>query len=51
MKIKGYKILNKNFLCKLEKDVNRYIQDGWQPHGNILCDDDTYSQAMIKIDE
>lgn len=49
-KIKEYKILHKQFLCNLEKNVNEKIKEGYQPFGNLVYNID-YIQPIVMYEE
>jgi hypothetical protein len=47
-----YKIIQSERLSSLERDVNRYLKDGWEPFGNIVIHNNfsLYIQPIIKKD-
>ncbi len=43
-----YQVLTNETLIKLVILVNYRIQDGWEPIGGIVMDDQIYYQTMIR---
>lgn len=58
MRVTDYKIVKDILEDRFEKSIKSLIQQGWQPHGNLIIlprqgdeTNDGYFQAMVKIAE
>lgn len=51
MRIIKYKTIKWSSVSELDKNVQSYIEQGWQPYGNIVVEDgaSTYSKLYIQV--
>lgn len=49
-KIIEYHIVTASDIDELEKQVNYYIQDDFEPFGNVFCNDVLLFQTIVKYD-
>jgi hypothetical protein len=47
-----YKVVTNHTILFLERDVNKYLNDGYLPHGSVTFLDDLriYAQVVLKDD-
>ena len=53
-KICEYKLLQDKCICRMNKRVNEYIKEGWQPYGSPCCTQASQFvivQAVVKYEK